>query len=150
MLTSRGNTHSLAGPRQQIHSDQEIHSDHCLWKKREGKGLCWECCEAQKSHKSSLTSKGEGESKQYPSQFWVCLARRGGGRQNFLHSQSDGGHSPANTAALFNSQQLYLHSARQIDFTSPQLNVGNYGCLRQGTALPGLRRKKHIPVPLML
>lgn len=60
------------------------------------------------------------------------------------------GPAPATTASLFNSQQLRSHSARQIDFTSPQLNVDNYGCLHQGTALPGLRRKNHIPIPLML
>lgn len=60
------------------------------------------------------------------------------------------GPAPATTASLFNSQQLYSHSARQIDFTSPQLNVDNYGSLHQGTALPGLRRKNHIPIPLML
>lgn len=53
-------------------------------------------------------------------------------------------------ASSFNSQQLHSHSARQIDFTSPQLNADNYSCLHQGTTLPGLRRRNHIPALLML
>lgn len=60
------------------------------------------------------------------------------------------GTAPATTAFLFNSQQLRSHAARQIHFRSPQLNVGNYGCLHQGTALPRLRRKNHILIPLRL
>lgn len=60
------------------------------------------------------------------------------------------GPAPATTALVFNSQQLHSRAARQIHSRSPQLKVDNYGCLHQGTALPRLRRKKLILIPLRL
>lgn len=60
------------------------------------------------------------------------------------------GPAPATTALVLNSQQLPSRAARQTHWRSPQLNVDNYGCLHQGTALPRLRRKKHILIPLRL
>lgn len=57
------------------------------------------------------------------------------------------GPAAATTAFPFNSQRLHSRAAGQTHFRRPQLNVGNYGCLHQGTALPRLGRKRHILTP---
>lgn len=133
-----GNTHRLPGSRQHIHSSQTSH-------KSGREGLCWRHSNAQKPPKSS-PAPGQQQPPSPPARG----AREQPGEPQLSVLSVRRGPAPATTASLFNPQQLYSHSARQIDFTSPQLNVDNYGCLHQGTALPGLRRKNHIPIPLML
>lgn len=97
-------------------------------------GLCWGCGDAQEPLTSSPARRA-GVQPGEP-QLHVIPVRQGP--------------APATTAFVFNSQQLHSHAARQTHFRSPQLNVDNYGCLHQGTALPRLRRKNHILIPLAL